>query len=90
VDFTALSLLGGYRVSDKVDVYVRYDDVNLDITPTSLPASWDQQQLSLSLKYSLARGAWLQAEAIFNMEDPPSGTSDVDNDLYLLEVFLGF
>lgn len=95
LDFTGWDALVGYEPKDPMGIklYARYGQLDLD--PPAVTANtftWDQQQLILSAVKPLRpnKPIWLQVEWLRNMEDPPAGVSNVDNDVFFLEVFTGF
>jgi hypothetical protein len=105
LDFKAWDVLLGFEPQNPTGVkfYARYGKLDLDpaaVIPSEMPPrqvtastyTWDQRQLILSAVKPLRKGKpiWLQLEFIKNMEDPPAGIAEVDNDVLFLELFTGF
>lgn len=83
--------LVGYNFDAANMLYVQYGQIDYDIAAAATKsATWDKQQLSISFKHKLSKMSWLQLEHEFNEEDPPVGTSEVNNDITFLEWFVGF
>ena len=81
----------GYNFDNINFLYLQYGMVDYDITPVATEsATWDKQQLSISFKHKLSKTSWLTLEHEFNEEDPPTGTSEVGNNLTFLEYFVGY
>jgi hypothetical protein len=95
LNFDTWAVLVGLEPTDpmRCKFYARYGQLDLDPPAvTSSTYTWDQQQLILSVVKPLRQGkpVWLQLEYIRNEEDPPPGTSEVDNNVLFLELFTGF
>jgi hypothetical protein len=95
LDFNAWDVLAGFEPADPMGLkyYARYGRLNLDpYAVTTNQYTWDQKQLILSVVKPLRKGkpVWLQLEYINNGEEPPAGTSKVNNNVLFLELFSGF
>ncbi|MFC1479359.1 hypothetical protein ACFL6F_02075 [Planctomycetota bacterium] len=74
------------RLADnKLDLYTRYSQLNLDIDVSPDSQTWDLQQLTLGVVWHLAGTSQLQLEYDLNTEDLPSGTDSVNNNIIRLE-----
>ena len=87
---TGYQVVAGYQPAGKARFYAKYAALNNNKTPTSLPYSWDTQQLTIGIIQPLRKGVWMEFEYEKNWESPGGGASDVDNDLLFLEFFTGF
>jgi hypothetical protein len=78
-------------------LFVRYGKLNIDVPKTLDPITWDTNQLALSYvyplrvkKYAGELPKWIQIEYERNRESPPSGMSQIPNDVLFVELFSAF
>lgn len=77
-------------------LFLRYGEMNVGVPPTSSSVTWDTSQLAVSYVLPVrckrlgGYPKWLQFEYEWNREDPPVGTSDIPNDVFVIELFTAF
>ncbi len=93
-------ILGVYKVlPGKFDVLARYaelDNVNITKDESNMGSAhilWDKRQIQLSMKFYLAKWAWVQTDYYFNWEGPKgdvtwtkSDDPDTYNDVFFIEL----
>ncbi|MHB0911846.1 MAG: hypothetical protein ACYC2Y_00185 [Armatimonadota bacterium] len=80
-------VLGGWEIPDGMRYYVRYGQVNMDITADpALTTTWDKAQTALSVVKPINKNAWLVLEQEWNSEKGGSA----DNDVTFLELWNTF
>lgn len=87
------NVLIGYQPKDSRRVYVRWAALDNSWGPNTDPkqtASWSTQQFTLGIVQPIRKGVWLEMNWEKNMESPPAGVSEVNNDLLMFEFFSGF
>lgn len=87
---TGWQALVGYQPKDSRRFYLRYSALDNDQTPTANSLTWNTQQLTLGIVQPITKGVWAEFQYEKNMEDPASGSSNVDDDLLFVEFFTGF
>ncbi|MCE5322925.1 hypothetical protein LLG46_06380 [bacterium] len=87
---TGYNLLVGYTNKKLQRMYVRYNALNNDQTPTADQRTWDNQQWIFAFVQPIAKGVWAELEYEKNSANPGGGGKDPGNDLLFLELFTGF
>lgn len=92
VEITGYQFLVGYEPKDttKRRAYLRWSALNNDWAPSTNPASWATQQLTLGVVQPIRKGVWAEVNWERNTETPPAGVAEIDNDVLFLELFTGF
>lgn len=101
VKVTGYQVLVGYQPKDKGRFYARWSALNNNQSPFAQniagpPArqigqpTWDTRQLTLAYIQPIRKGIWVELDYERNLENPPAGFGDKDNDLFFVELFTGF
>lgn len=90
LDIKGWNVLVGYQPKDKMRAYVRWAELDNDQPTLANERTWDTQQLMIGIVQPIREGVWLEFQYEKNMEDPPAGVSEKDNDLLFVEFFTGF
>jgi hypothetical protein len=76
-------------------LYVRYGEQNIDV-PSQVNKSWTWDTRQLAASYAIPLNKmnghlkWLQFEYERNMEKVPSGSDEIPNDIFFVELFSAF
>jgi hypothetical protein len=87
---TGYNLVAGYTNKKLQRMYVRYNALNNDQTPTADQRTWDDQQWIFAFVQPIAKGVWAELEYEKNSSSPGPGGTAPGNDLLFLELFTGF
>jgi hypothetical protein len=92
VGISGYNFLVGYEPKDTSSrrAYIRWAALNNDWAPTTNSASWNNQQLIMTIVQPIRKGIWAELDWEKNMQSPPAGSSQVKNDVLFLELFTGF